>query len=85
MLPPKLGHILGCLAFSEFFFSHKNKTLSRPNHLLKIQLEIHFFTFLNTDRNAPKKILNSNYIVLYEKTAFKTDFGLWEVPQPENA
>ena len=27
----------------------------RPNHILKIRWKIHFFTFLNTDRNAPKK------------------------------
>ena len=32
-----------------------NKTLPRPNHFLKIQWEIHFLTFLNIDRNAPKK------------------------------
>ena len=54
MLPPKLKHILGCLAFSEKNFA-KNKTLPRPNHFLKIQWEIHFFTFLNTDRNGPKQ------------------------------
>ena len=41
MLPPKLGHILGCLAFSEYFFAN-NKTLPRPNHFLKIQWEIFF-------------------------------------------
>jgi hypothetical protein len=57
MLPPELGHILGCLAFSEFFFA-KNKTLPRPNHFLKIQWEIHFLTFLNTERNAKKKEKN---------------------------
>ena len=30
-----------------------------------------------------KKIRNSNYIVLYEKNAFRLDFGPREVPQPE--
>ena len=39
MLPPKLGHIIGCLAFTEYFFV-KNKTLPRSNHFLKIQLTI---------------------------------------------
>ena len=24
------------------------------------------------------------YIILYEKKAFGTDFGLWEAPKPEN-
>ena len=56
MLPPKLRHIWGCLAFSEFFLV-KNLTLRRSNHFLKIQWKIHFFTFLNIDRNASKKKL----------------------------
>ena len=60
----------------------KNKTPPRPNHFLKIQWEIHFFTFLNIDRNAI--FFNSNYIALYEKTAFKTDFGPREVSELEN-
>ena len=30
-------------------------------------------------------VLNIYYIGLYEKTAFKNDFGPWEVPKPENA
>ena len=54
ILPPKLGDILGCLAFTKYFFV-KNKTLPRSNYFLKIQLKINFLTFLNTDRNAPKK------------------------------
>ena len=29
--------------------------------------------------------LNSNYIALYKKTFFKTDFGPQEMLQPENA
>ena len=45
MLPPKLGHILGWLALTEFFLA-KNKTLPRSNHFLKVQWEIHFFHFL---------------------------------------
>ena len=42
MLPPKLRQILGCLAFSEFFFI-KKVTLPWSNHILKIQWEINFF------------------------------------------
>ena len=53
----KLWHIWGCLAFSEFFLFIKSVP-PQPNHILKIQWEIHFFTFLNTDRNAPKKNLD---------------------------
>ena len=37
----------------------ENKVLPLLNHFLKIQWEIHFFDFLNADRNAPKKF-NSN-------------------------
>ena len=44
MLPPKLRHILGSLAFSEFFLVEK-ETLPRSNHFLKIQWEIHFWLF----------------------------------------
>ena len=32
-----------------------------------------------------KNISNSNYIALYEKTAFENDFGPRGVPKPENA
>ena len=32
-----------------------------------------------------KKTENSNYIALYEKTAFRNNFRPQEVPQPENA
>ena len=42
-----------------------------------------FYFFKNIDRKTPKKIYNSNYIRLYEKIAFKIDFGPREVPQPE--
>ena len=31
-----------------------------------------------------KKNYNCNYMALYEKTAFKTDFGPQEVPELEN-
>ena len=35
-------------------------------------------------QNAPKFFLNSNYIALYQKTAFGFDPGPREVPEPEN-
>ena len=53
MLPPKLMHILGGLALSEFVFV-KKVALPWSNHIFKIQWEIHFLTCLNTDQNAPK-------------------------------
>ena len=33
--------------------------------------QLHFLTLLNIGRNAPKKNRNSNYILLYEKNAFR--------------
>ena len=44
MLTPKLRHIWGCSAFSEFIFV-KNLTQRLSNHFLKIQWKIHFFYF----------------------------------------
>ena len=78
MLPPKLGHIIGCLAFTEYFFV-KNETLPRSNHFLKIQLKIIFLTFLNTDRNAPTKNLEQKYGHFHFKSALKINFWLREV------
>ena len=75
-------HILGSLAFSEFFA--KKVTLPRPNHIFRIQWEIHFFKCHIFRRNAPKKIKNSNYIELCVKTAFRNNFGPREVPKLEN-
>ena len=74
MLPPKLGHILGSLAFSEIFFD-KNYTLPRPNHFLKIQWKIHFLTFLNTDRNAPKKKFRIEIWTFSFQNCFKNQFS----------
>ena len=44
---------------------------------------IPFLTLLNIGQNAPKKNLNSNYIVLNEKNSFRFDFGPRKAPQPE--
>ena len=44
-----------------------------------------FFDFVKYRPRHPKKIIyNSDYLVLYEKNAFRFDFGPREVPQPEN-
>ena len=50
----------------------------------KIQWKIHFLIYLNTDRKAPKKFLNSNYLALCEKTTLETAFGPQEVPKLKN-
>ena len=46
---------------------------------LKIQWGIHFLTFLNTDRNAPKKNFEQKYGHSHFKSALKINFQLWEV------
>ena len=56
-----------------------------PEPFHAIQWEIHFFTLFDIGQNAPKKNLNSNYIVLSEKNVFRFNFGPREVPQPEYA
>ena len=77
-------HILGGLAFSEFFFV-KKVTLPLSNHIFKIQWEINFFKRHFFDEMLHTFFLNSNYMGLCVKTAFKNNFGLPEVPQPESA
>ena len=59
------------------------KAPPRPNHFLKIRLEIHFLERHFWDESLQKKIQNCNYIALYQKTAFGFDPGPWEVPKPE--
>ena len=80
MLPPKLGHILRCLAFSEFFLMNKDVPLTKSH--FESTMENSFFTFLITDQKAI--FFNSNYLTLYEKNAFRNDFKHWEVPKLEN-
>ena len=74
MLPPILMHILDGLAFSELFFV-KKVTLPWSNHIFKIQWEIHFLTFLNTDRNAPKKIFRIEIWTFSFQICFKNQFS----------
>ena len=49
------------------------------NYNFKIQWEIHFFTFLNIDRDSLKKKLEYKYGHSYFKSAFGISFGLREV------
>ena len=53
------------------------------NYILKIKWEIHFFTFSNTDQNAPKKNLLQKYGHSHFKSAFKLNFRLREVVKLE--
>ena len=73
MLPPKLWHIIGCLAFSEFF-SANNKILPRLNHFLKIQRKSIFWFFL---KYWPKVIIFFFRIEIWRfffKSVFRTTF-----------
>ena len=51
-LPPNLGNIWGCLAYSEFF-SVDIKCLPLAKSHLENTMGNIFFIFLNTDQNAP--------------------------------
>ena len=42
-----------------------------------------FVYFFNTDQNAPTKILNWNYIVLFKKSAFGSNFGPKLLPKAD--
>ena len=77
-------HILVCIVFSEFFLP-KKVTLPWSNHILKIQWDIPFFEAPSFCTKRSIFLKNSNYKGLCVKTAFKNNFGLQEVPQPENS
>ena len=44
------------------------------NYIFKIQWEIHFFTFLNTDQNAPKKKFRIEIWTFSFQICFKNKF-----------
>ena len=73
-----LGIFWGVWFYSEFFFV-KNKTLPRSNQFQKIQWKVLFFTFLNTDRNAPIFFFDQKYGHSHFKSALKINFRLREV------
>ena len=69
--------------FGVFDFSRKKcrekKTLHWLNCFMKIQWEIHCFTFLNTDRNSSKKIQNRNVGILFSNLLLNqfSTLGSW--------
>ena len=87
------GDSHGCLVGKYKSFCKKKlasqlekKALNPSAQDLKMQWKINLFTLLNKGQNAKKKRnYNRYYIVLYEKNAFRLNFGPLEVPQPENA
>ena len=82
---PTAGQQVNTSHFTKKLASQLEKKTQNPYEQdLKIQCKIHFLTVLNIGRNAQKN-QSSKYIVLYEKNAFRFNFGPQEVPQPENA
>ena len=53
------------------------------NYILKIQWEIHFLTFLNTDRNAPKKFRIEIWTFSFQ-ICFRNQFWTLVSGQTEN-
>ena len=82
MLPPKLEHILGCVAFSEFIFA-KNIPYAGKS-LFQNTMKLIWLTFFLMIKTLRKYLFIIN-IGLYEKTAFGFDFRSRKVPLPENA
>ena len=79
MLPPKLGHILGCLALTEYFFCQK-KNPTQVKSLFKNTMENPFFDFF---QYWPKlfnyKIWNRNMDIFISNLLSESifDFGKW--------
>ena len=64
----------GVFGFFRKKFRRKNCP-PHPNHFLKIQWEIHFFTFLNTDQNAPKRKFRIEIWTFSFQICFKNQFS----------
>ena len=62
-----------------------NWPLPEQHHFLKIQWEIHFLTFLNTDRNAPKKKFWIEIWTFSFQICFKNQFSTSGSGQTENS
>ena len=60
--------------FRMFGFFRKKYTLPGPNHSLKIQWEIHFFTFEIIHRNSSKKIKKIKIWTLSFQICFRNQF-----------
>jgi hypothetical protein len=56
MLPPKLGHILGCLAFTEYFFVKKTRK-KQVKSLFENTMENPFFDFFKYRSKRSEKNL----------------------------
>ena len=75
---------LGMFGFFRNFFFCKKMPPPRPNHHFKIQWEIHFLSFLNTDRNAPKKKFRIEIWTFSFQICFKNQFSTSGRGQTEN-
>ena len=67
-----------CWSESEYFYQHGQF------HFLEIQWEIHFLTFLNTDRNAPKKKFRIVIWTFSFEICFRNEFLTARSGQTEN-
>ena len=78
MLPPKLGHILGCLALTEIFLP-KIKPYPGQITFWKYNEKSIFLTFLSIDQNSLKKIYNGNKAFLVWNLLWESifNFGKW--------
>ena len=64
--------------------SHENKPRNPSAQDLKIQWEIHFLTFKNTDRNAPKKKFRIEIWTFSFQICFQNQFLTLGSGQTEN-
>ena len=83
MLPPKLRHILRCLAFLDFFFSKKRNSTIFKSHF-KNTMENKFFKTKFFEMKRFTKKNKNNYLRVDKEIAFKTNFGPRKVPKLEN-
>ena len=83
MLPPNLGHIVGCLALSEFLFFAKNKTLQRSNHFFENTMITFFYFFIYWPKHLKTNNLEQKYGSSYLTFSFRTNFEPQELHQPE--
>ena len=63
----------------------ENYPLPLAEQDLKIQWEIHFLTFLNTDRNAPQKKFRIEMWTFSFQNCFKNQFSTLGSGQTENS
>ena len=83
MLPPKLRHILGCLAFSDFFVS-KIKPYPGRITFSKYNGKSIFWLFLNIVRNSSRKKFRIEIWTFSFQICFRNQFLTLESGQTEN-